>query len=303
MEIRQLKYFLSVIQSGGIGAAAEAHFVTQPAVSIQLKKLEEEIGEKLFVRRGRRIVPTQAGLILAEHAEGIVSRLDTMTNAVAGLKGLGSGFLRMGNIDAASVYVLPDVFRLFHQKYPGIKIEIIVGDTALLLDALRRGAVELATTTFPVEGGEFETLRVYRDEMVLVAHPKHVLASQKRVTIEEVARTGVITYPPRSLTRRHIERVFIERDLALNATMEIGSPEAIKSLTRAGLGISVLPRPIVSAEIGRGTLRTIPLGDVRFYREIGMVFRNESSLSPPARVFLEMVRKKFKLAASKKTGE
>jgi DNA-binding transcriptional LysR family regulator len=299
MEIRQLKYFLSVIQTGGIGSAAEAHYVTQPAVSIQLKKLEEEVGEKLFVRQGRKIVPTQAGLVLAEHAEGIMTRMDTMANAVAGLKGLESGSLRMGNIDAASVYVLPEVYRKFQQKYPGVKIEIIVGDTALLLDALRRGVVELATTTFPIDGDEFETLTVFSDEMVLVVHPKHVLAGLKRVTLEDVARTGVITYPPRSLTRRHIERVFIERDLTLNATMEIGSPEAIKSLTQAGLGASILPRPIVSAEVRRGTLRTITLGKVRFFREIGMVFRHESSLSPPARVFLEMVRKKFQVKASK----
>lgn len=296
MEIRQLKYFLSVIKTGGIGAAAQAHFVTQPAVSIQLKKLEEEVGEKLFVRRGRRVVPTQAGLVLADHAESVIARVDDLKNAVAGLKALESGYLRMGNIDAASVYVLPDVYRAFQQKYPGIKIEIIVGDTALLLEALGRGVIELATTTFPIDAAEFETLPVFHDEMVVVVHPKHVLAARKRVTIEDVARAGVITYPPRSLTRRHIERVFIERDLTLNATMEIGSPEAMKSLTQAGLGASILPRHIVAEEVRRGTLKTISLGDIRFYREIGMVFKRESALSPPARVFVEMVRKKYRVA-------
>jgi DNA-binding transcriptional LysR family regulator len=87
--------------------------------------------------------------------------------------------------------------------------------------------------------------------------------------------------------------VFIERGLVLSATMEIASPEAIKSLTQAGLGASILPRPIVSAEVRRGVLKVIPLGKVRFYREIGMVFRDQASLSPPARVFLEMVKKRF----------
>lgn len=293
MEIRQLQYFLSVIKTGGIGTAAAAHYVTQPAVSIQLKKLEEEVGEKLLVRRDRRIVPTQAGLLLEEYAEGILNRLNALENAVAALKGLESGFLRMGNIDAASVYVLPAVYRSFQRKYPRIKIEIIVGDTARLLEALGRGEIELATTTFPVESDEFETLPVYRDEMVLVAHPKHVLAGSKRVTLKDVANAGLITYPPRSLTRRQIERVFIEHDLVLNATMEIASPEAIKSLTQAGLGASILPRPIVSAEVRRGALKVVSLGKVRFHRGIGMVFRDEASLSPPARVFLDMVKTKF----------
>jgi len=293
MEIRQLKYFLSVVRLGGMGAAAEEHYVTQPAISIQIQKLEDEVGEKLLERRGRRVAPTQAGSILAEHAEAVVRRLDRLEAAVSGLKGLESGYLRMGNIDAASVYVLPGIYRSFHHKYPGVKIEIIVGDTSRLLEALRRGEVELASTVLPIDAGEFDVLPIYRDEMVLVAHPNHVLAKRKRVTLQDVAEAGLIAYPPRSVTRRQIERVFLEHDLALNATMEIASPEAIKRLTQAGLGASVLPRQIVASEIRRGALQAIRIRSVRFQRTIGMVLRGEDSLSPPARVFLDMVKNRF----------
>lgn len=293
MEIRQLKYFLAVVQRGSVGAAAEANYVTQPAVTLQIQKLEEELGQKLFERRGRRVAPTQAGQLLARHAELVIRRLDQLADAMAGLKGSESGYLRMGNIDAASVYVLPGLYRSFHRKYPGVKIEIIVGDTSRLLAALRRGEVDLATTTLPIDAGEFDSLPIYRDEMVLVAHPKHVLARRKRVTLHDVVEAGLITYPPRAVTRRLIDRVFIENDLSLNATMEIGSPEAIKRLTQAGLGASILPRPVVAPEVRRGALRVIQLGPVRFQRTIGMVYRHEESLSPPARVFLDMVKAKF----------
>jgi LysR family cys regulon transcriptional activator len=293
MEIRQLKYFLSVVKLGGVGAAAAANYVTQPAVTLQIQKLEEEVGEKLLERRGRRVAPTQAGRLLAAHAEEILRRVDLLQNAVSGLKGLESGYLRMGNIDAASVYVLPGVYRSFHHRYPGVRIQIIVGDTARLLEALRAGEVELASTVLPVDTGEFETLPIYRDEMVLVVHPKHVLAGRKNVTLQAVVETGLIAYPPRSLTRRQIERVFVEHGLALNATMEIASPEAIKRLTQSGLGASVLPRPIVAAEIRRGALQAIRIRGARFQRTIGMVMRSGESLSPPARVFLEMVKDKF----------
>lgn len=296
MEIRQLRYFLSVVRLGGIGAAADANYVTQPAVSLQIQKLEEEVGERLFERRGRALAPTEAGRVLAGHAEDVLRGLDRLDTAMAGLRGLERGTLRMGNIDAASVYVLPGIYRTFHRRYPGIKIEIIVGDTAHLLDALRRGAVELATTTLPVETTEFETLPVYRDEMVLVAHPKHVLAGKKSVTLQDVVEAGLIAYPPRSVTRNSIEKVFSDNGLRLNATMEIASPEAIKSLTQAGLGASILPRSIVSTEIRRGSLKVIPLRSIRFLRSIGMVFRNEETLSPPARTFLEMVKAEFSTA-------
>jgi DNA-binding transcriptional LysR family regulator len=293
MEIRQLRYFLSAVQLGGIGAAAEANYVTQPAVTLQIQRLEDEVGERLLERRARRVAPTQAGRLLAEHAEAVIRRLEELEAAVSGLKGLESGFLRMGNIDAASVYVLPGVYRSFHRRYPGVKIEITVGDTAQLLQALRRREVELATTVLPIDTGEFDVFPIYRDEMVLVAHPNHVLARSRRVTLRDVVESGLIAYPPRSVTRRQIERVFIENDLALNATMEIASPEAIKRLTQAGLGASVLPRPIVAPEIRRGALKVIRIRSVRFQRTIGMVLRGEDSLSPPARVFLDMVRTKL----------
>ncbi len=293
MEIRQLKYFLSVVRLGGIGAAAEANFITQPAVSVQIQKLEDEVGERLFERRGRTLAPTEAGRLLAEHAESVLRGLDHLNTAMAGLRGLQSGYLRMGNIDAASVYVLPAVYRSFHDRYPGIKIEIIVGDTARLLDALRRGDIELATTTMPIEAADFEELPIYQDEMRLVAHPKHVLAGKKSVTLRDVVEAGLIAYPARSVTRRSIEKVFTDNGLRLNATMDIASPEAIKSLTRAGLGASILPSSIVSTEIRRGSLKAIRLKSVRFERTIGMVFRREDTLSPPARAFLEMVKTRF----------
>lgn len=293
MEIRQLKYFLAVVRLGGVGAAAKANFVTQPAVTLQIQKLEEEVGEKLLERRGRTVAPTQAGSLLARHAEEVIRSVEALHSAVGGLKALERGNLRMGNIDAASVYVLPGIYRSFHHKYPDVKIEIIVGDTARLLEALRTGEVELAGVVLPVDTGEFETLPIYRDEMVLVAHPKHVLARRKNVTLEDVVEAGLIAYPPRSVTRRQIERVFVEHDLALNATMEIASPEAIKRLTQAGLGASVLPRPVVAPEIRRGALQAIRIRSVRFQRTIGMVLRGEDSLSRPARVFLDMVKTKF----------
>lgn len=293
MELRQLKYFLSVVRLGSVGAAAEANFVTQPAVTLQIQKLEEELGEQLLERRGRRVAPTQAGRLVAEHAEEVLHRVERLQGEMGGLERLERGNLRMGNIDAVSVYVLPGVYRSFHHRYPGVKIEITVGDTARLLGSLRRGEVELAGTVLPLDTDEFDVLPIFRDEMVLVANPNHVLAKRNRVTLQDVVETGLIAYPSTSLTRRRIERVFIEHGLSLNATMEISSPEAIKRLTQVGLGASILPRAVVAPEVGKGALKAIRIGSIRFQRTIGMVFRRERSLSPPARVFLDMVKAKF----------
>jgi DNA-binding transcriptional LysR family regulator len=289
MELRQLRYFLSVVHQGTVQAAAAANYVTQPAVSAQIRRLEEEVGERLFERRGRRLVPTQAGLLLVAHADDVLQRVAAMERSMHGYKGLESGRLRMGTIDAGSVYVLPDVYRAFHRKYPGVHMEIVVNDTARLLDALGAGDIELATTTLPVGRDDMEVRSFHREQMVPVAHPSHPLAGRKRATLADLSEHGVISYPAGSMTRRIIERVFAENGATYRATMELSSPEAMKRLAQAELGVCILPRPVVAGDLGRRSLKVIPLGRVRFEREIGMVLRDRDSLSPPARAFLEMV--------------
>lgn len=299
MEIRQLRYFLSTVRRGSIVAAAEEHFVTQPAVSLQLKKLEEEAGQKLLVRRGRRLVTTEAGAVLAARAEEVVGSLERMESELRGLRTLESGTLRVGNTDAASVYVLPDVYQAFHGRYPGVRVEIMVGDTHRLLEALAARRIELATVTLPVPAAGLTVRSIYREEMVIVVQPGDPLASRRRVRLADLAAQGIIAYPAGSITRRMIDDVFAAHGATPVARMEISSPEAMKQLAQAGLGASILPRPVVEAELARGALQAVAVAGVRFEREIGMVHRADDALSPAARAFLEMVETRFRGAPQK----
>ena len=301
MEIRQLRYFLSAIRHGSLRAAAREHFVTQPAVSIQLKKLEEELGEKLYVRRGRRIEPTQAGNAVVAGAEEIVGRIDALTHNVGAVRTMQRGVLKMGSIDAASIYVLPDVFRAFRSRYPGIDMQVIVSDSHSLIADLGAGTIELAVVTLPLPGESYAVVPIYEDRMVLVAHPRHELSrARPRVRVlERVAETGLITYPARSTTRRLIEKVFLDNGLTPRVTMEMSSPEAIKKLAEAGLGPSILPAKVVAGEVKAGTLVVIPTGKVKFSRTLGVVSRGREQLSPPAAAFLEMVKRKTRRLRSR----
>jgi DNA-binding transcriptional LysR family regulator len=296
MGIRQLRYFVSAIRHGSIQAAARENFVTQPAVSIQLKKLEGELGEKLYVRRGRRIEATQAGRLLLAEAEEVVRRVDAIGRDVAGIGDLRRGVLDMGSIDAASIYVLPGVFRSFRTKYPGIDIRVIVSDSQTLLSALGAGAIELAIVTLPLSGETYQVVPIYNDRMVLVAHPRHELVTSRasRRVLQRVAETGLITYPAKSTTRRLIEKVFIDNGLTLRVSMEMSSPEAIKKLSEAGLGPSILPAKVVAGEVKSGALKVIPTGRVRFVRVLGAVFRDREKLSPSADAFVKLLGRTFR---------
>lgn len=299
MDLRQLSYFASAMRQGTLQRAADEHFVTQPAVSLQLKKLEREVGEKLFVRSGRRVRPTEAGRFLLQRADDILARVDDLKNDLARLKGLSSGVLRLGNIDAASIYVLPKVFSAFRRRYPGIDIRVLVADTDALVSALADGAIELAIVTLPLVARELDVVPIYEDRMVLVANPGHELVKSRRTrrdALRYVAERGLITYPARSTTRRLIEKVFVENGLVMRASMEMSSPEAIKRLTEAGLGASVLPREAVVSELRRGSLKVIATPSA-FTRMLGVVHRKADVPSPPAKAFLDMLLRKYRVEA------
>ncbi|NIM20291.1 MAG: LysR family transcriptional regulator [Candidatus Latescibacteria bacterium] len=293
MEIRQMKYLLSTIRLGSVKEAAREHFITQPAVSIQLRKLEEELGEKLLIRSGRKAIPTMAGAAFIHRADDILQRIESLENWIQGFKGLQTGLLRLGSIDSASVYVLPSVFRSFRRKYPGIDIRVAVTDTRGLVRSLNAGEIELAIATLPLQSDEYQIEPIFKDQMVLVTSPRHEIARTRRWSLRAVAEIGLIMYPTQSTTRRLIEQTFMEAGATPRATMEISSPEAMKRLTEAGLGASILPVRLVAPEVRRGTLKVIPTGRLRFQRIMGIVYRDQDSLSPPGRVFLGMLKQKY----------
>jgi DNA-binding transcriptional LysR family regulator len=303
LDIRQLRYFMASIQLGSLKEAARQHFVTQPAISIQLKKLEEEVGEKLYIRRGRRIEATQAGGYVLRHAEAVLRTIEALEDSIRGLKELKHGTLRLGNIDAASIYVLPAVFRSFHRKHPGVDIQVVVADSDSLVQALDAGGIELAILTLPLRGDQLVVDPIYDDHMVLVCGPRHPLVVSRiyrRNPLKSVAEGGLITYPAHSTTRRLIEQVFLENGLTVRASMEMSSPEAIKRLTEAGLGASILPLRVVSRELKRGTLKSVSTGKVRFKRTLGVAYRNGDRLSPPSKAFLRMLHEKFRIKSTVK---
>jgi DNA-binding transcriptional LysR family regulator len=215
-----------------------------------------------------------------------------MKESIHGLTNLQRGELRLGSIDAATIYVLPGVFRSYRRKYPGIDIQVVVADSDGLLASLDSNAVELAIVTLPLRSDGLEVVPFFEEPMVLVAHPKHVLAVKRhkpREALDVVADSGLITYPAQSTTRQLIEDVFDENGLECRPAMEMSSPEAIKRLAEAGLGAAILPQKVVASELRRGTLKAISTGSARFRRKLGVVYRNEESLSPPTRVFLKML--------------
>jgi len=288
-DLAPLRAFLAVAREGGFSAAARALHLTQPTVSMQIRRLEEEWGERLFEREGRRVRPTPAGAHLAAAAEEVVRAAANLAGAARDLQDVRAGDLQIGTTDVASIYVLPRAYRAFLERYPEVDLSVTVDGTLPLLEALREGRIELAVATLPVPGGEWETDVVDRDSLFPILPRRHPLAGRKRLRPAELANTPMIAFKGNSVTRREVDRAFAEAGVRPRVAMEISSPEAIKKLVEVGLGFAVLPERSVRAEIGAGRLASPALAGVRLERRIGVVRLRGRYLSPAARAFLAIL--------------
>jgi len=289
MELRALKYLVSLADHGSFTAAARERFVTQPAVSIQLRKLREELGVPLYEVSGREIRFTEAGARVLEYARRMVDLEREMLRELDDIEGLQRGVISIGTIDAASIYVLPPVFSAFRDRYPGIELRIEVSSTLPLMAGLDSGRFDLIVGTLP-EGdtGEYETVEVLSERLVPVAPPGHPLFALRRGRLQALADWPFISFHRGSVTRRLVEEALREHGVTLNVSMEIDSQEAIRNLVASGLGLSILPLPTVRDEIELGRLAEVSVRGLRVERRIGLMLRRGRYLPSPARAFLQI---------------
>ncbi|HUV35768.1 MAG TPA: LysR family transcriptional regulator [Patescibacteria group bacterium] len=287
MEFRSLKYLLSLSERGSFTAAAKDHYVTQPAVSIQLRKLQDELGTVLFEVRGRDVHFTRAGEIVLEYARRFSELDGEMHRKLADLEELRSGRIALGTIDAASIYVLPDVYSHFQRHYPGIDIHIEIAATVPLLRKLREGEIDCLVGTLPVEeSDDLEVFPIYDESLVVIAPPGHPLARRRRLTAGDLARHAFISFREESITRRIIERVLVGKGVTPKISMAIDSPEAIKNLVSSGIGLAILPERAVRDEIADGRVVPLRITGLAFTRTLGLIVPARRYLSRPVRAFL-----------------
>lgn len=285
MDLAQLRTFLAVAEAGGISAAARARNLSQPAVSLQIKALEEDLGVALLHRRSRGVTLTEAGEALRGHARRALDAVTAARAEVAELRGLRRGALSLGVTDAAATRILPPVFTAYHRRYPGIEVSVEVGSTAPLLDGLRGGRFDLVLGTLPVEGAGIRTRTVWTETLSLVASAKNRSRPLARLLREE----PLIAYPRDSVTRALVDAALILAGLPVRPVMEIGRPGVMVRLVEAGLGVSVLPESVAAPFLEAGTLVRRGGRRVAVSRSLGLVELVEREPEPATRAFIEVL--------------
>jgi DNA-binding transcriptional LysR family regulator len=280
MQLAQVEGFLEVARRSNLTRAAEALFVTQPALTARLRALEAEVGSPLF-RRGRRgMVLTDAGRAFLPYAERAIRALQDGASAIERLPLTDE--LTLGAAPAISTYVLPQLLVRFEAEHPAVRLSVRTGHSEEILDMVVRGDVQVGLAR-ELHHPALETLGLYEDELVLVVEPDHPLARNRRVTIERVRDARLILFDRTSSYYDLTNALFRPAGRLPRGVLELDHIDAAKQMVLAGLGVALLPTTAVAGELRSGALRRIELvGTPRIERRIAALRRLDDEGRSPA---------------------
>ncbi len=289
MHLQDLNVFVTVASERSFSKAAKKLHRTQPAVSQAVHRLEEELGDRLFDRTSRNGALTEAGVLLREHAVRLLRMSAEAEAAVRELQQVRRGRVLIGANEAAVHSVLPIVQR-FAAAHPTAQVEVRRVPSRQMATELLQRTLDFGVLTFqPPEKG-LQSISLGNDELVMLAHPGHPLASRKRVTIEEVGREVVIAHNDPSPARERVLRLYERRHAPINIQIALPSLDGIKRAVEMGLGVAVLPRRCALTEIARGTLAAVKVPELGPSRAVRLVFRRAGEMSHAAEAFLDVLR-------------
>ena len=299
MDIRQLKAFVAIAESGTFTAGAARVHVTQAAISMQIRQLETETHAQLFIRAPRCVILTEAGEKLLERAYTILREHHAALEELAALTGAHRGRLRIGSASAmVSADPLPRVLRELRQKHAGVETSVVSGTSESLVKQVLAGELDAAFVSLPVEARGVQTELLNEDYLVAIASPRHALAKQKIVSAYALAGEKLILGESGGNTRRLIDQFFSQAGVTLKVTMELSRLAAIKRMVEEDMGVGIVPLQSVHDEVAKGTLVRWWIEGAQINWQLGVARLIGGYESPIHQTFLQLCREHFAKTAT-----
>ena len=301
MEIRQLRAFVAIAESGTFTAGALRVHVTQAAISMQIRQLENEIGAKVFVRAPRHVILTEAGEQLLRRARHILREHDAALDEIAELAGAERGRLRIGSASAMVLTdQLPGILKELRKQHPAAEIAVTSGTSEVLVDQILAGEVDVAFVSLPVDVRGIKTERLSDDQLVAIASPRHKLAKQRTISAYTLAGERLILGERGGNTRRLIDQFFAQAGVTLRVAMELSRQQAIKRMVEEDMGVGIVPLQSVKEEVEKGKLIRWWIEGAQINWELGIAQLSNGYDSPIMQKFVALARKNFTSAAPAK---
>jgi DNA-binding transcriptional LysR family regulator len=299
VEIRQLRAFVAIAETGTFTAGALRVHVTQAAISMQIRQLESEIGARVFVRAPRHVILTEAGEQLLRRARHILREHDAALDEIAELAGAERGRLRIGSASAMVLTEqLPAILKELRKQHPAAEISVTSGTSEVLVDQILAGEVDIAFVSLPVDVRGIKTERLSEDQLVAIASPRHKLAKQRTISAYTLAGERLILGERGGNTRRLIDQFFAQAGVTLRVAMELSRQQAIKRMVEEDMGVGIVPLQSVKDEVDKGKLIRWWIEGAQINWELGIAQLSNGYDSPIMQKFVSLAHKNFMSEAS-----
>ncbi len=281
-----LRTLQEIARRGSFSRAAESLHLSQPAVSLHIRHLEEQVRLPVLERVGKRAFPTRAGEVLLDHAARAFQELEAARQTLERLRGVVAGRLRLGTGATASIYLLPPLLRRLRTRYPELELIVVTGNAPDMTRAVVANDLDVAIVTLPVSARHISVTPIFHDPLVAVAPPGQRWRRNQRVAPADLAPHPLILYESGGTIRRLIDEWLRRGGASPRVVMECGNEEAIKKLVGAGLGLSIIPGIAAGPELRSRALVPLRL-EPPLARRLGVVRRRDKPMSPALQVFLD----------------
>ena len=290
MNLHQLRIFCNVVEHGSHTKAAEALFMTQPAVSLQVRALERSLQVKLLEHFNQQVIVTEAGQALYQCAIPMLNAEAEAERVLTELKGAARGRLVVAANTTGGMYIIPPLLAAYKEQHQSSELLLHIDATDRLIERARQGIIDLAFACGTIVQPELTVETIGTDTLTLILSSRHPLASQPSLTLEQVASLPFIVPESISRTRQFIEQVMRERGYSLKIVMHFQGTEPVKKAVESNLGVAIVSQAAIIREVEAGVLRAMPIRDLELSRPFVMFYRQGKYFGPMAREFIAYMR-------------
>ena len=294
MHIETLKVFCDLVDMQSFSLAAERNFITQSAVSQQIRTLEEKFSRRLLERvRGRREIRlTAAGEVFYRESKNVLESYDDLKENMRGLVGKIGGTVKVATVYSVGLHELPPKVREFMTKFPSVKIDLEYSRTTRVVRDVLEGTVELGVLAFPEQKRGLTIVPMESDRLVLICPPDHEFAEREQVKSKELDNKDFVLFERDVPTRKATDKILKANNVQVHKVAEFDNIETIKRAVEVGFGLAIVPLLSVNDEQRNGQLKVIELAEKDWIRPVGVVYRSDRNLSLAAKKFVQLLESK-----------